>query len=310
MCARSTRPVTKVASAAPDPDPVVPMPTAHLTGHGLGVDIGGTGIKAAVVDLATGKLLTDRIREATPQPATPEAVMRVVGDVTRQLEASGFLTSDLPGGAGFPSVIRGGRALTATNLDSAWIGAPVQQLLEDALGRPMLVLNDADAAGVAELAHGAGKGHHGVILMLTIGTGIGSALFVNGELVPNLQLGHLEFHGHEAESRLSGAARLRRKIGWKAWAHEFDDFLGYLEKYLWPDLIILGGGVSKELPKYQKYLRSSTPLVAAAMLNTSGIVGAAMAGGNAARGAALKASGEAASKPTSSRRRPARRPKA
>jgi polyphosphate glucokinase len=171
------------------------------------------------------------------------------------------------------------------------------------------VLNDADAAGVAELAHGAGKGHHGVILMLTIGTGIGSALFINGQLVPNLQLGHLEFHGHEAESRLSGAARLRRKIGWKAWAHEFDDFLGYLEKYLGPDLIILGGGVSKELPKYQKYLRTSTPLVAAAMLNTSGIVGAAMAGGNAARATRANDAGPTGPKPPRSRRRPADRPK-
>ncbi|HVA84941.1 MAG TPA: ROK family protein [Candidatus Saccharimonadales bacterium] len=288
-----------------DEDPIVPAATARLTGRALGIDIGGTGIKAAVVDLATGKLLTDRIREATPQPATPEAVVKVVADVVRQLEATGMLTASTPGGAGFPSVIRGGRAMTATNLDSAWIGAPVQQLLEDRLGRPMLVLNDADAAGVAEVAHGAGKGQPGVVLVLTIGTGIGSALFIDGQLVPNLQLGHLEFHGKEAESRLSGAARLRRKIGWKKWAREFDDLLGYLEKYLWPDLIILGGGVSKELPKYQKHLRTSTPLVAAAMLNTSGIVGAAMAGGNAAR-VPRPASGESSPRRRRSVERPSR----
>jgi len=264
-------------------DPIVPSPAARLTGRALGIDIGGTGIKAAVVDLASGQLVTDRIRELTPRPATPEAVLDVVVDVVHQLEATGELTASMPGGAGFPSVIRAGQAMTATNLDHAWIGAPVQQLLGQRLGRPMLVLNDADAAGVAEVAHGAGRGQHGVVLLLDLGTGIGSALFMNGQLVPNMQLGHLEFHCRDAETRLSPAARTRRKIGWKKWGGEFNELLARYEEYLWPELIILGGGTAKDFSKYKKYLKTRAPLMAAAMGNTAGIVGAARVGGNAAQ---------------------------
>ena len=264
-------------------DPIVPSPAARLTGRALGIDIGGTGIKAAVVDLASGQLVTDRIRELTPRPATPEAVLDVVVDVVHQLEATGELTASMPGGAGFPSVIRAGQAMTATNLDHAWIGAPVQQLLGQRLGRPMPVLNDADAAGVAEVAHGAGRGQHGVVLLLDLGTGIGSALFIDGQLVPNMQLGHLEFHCRDAETRLSPAARTRRKIGWKKWGGEFNELLARYEEYLWPELIILGGGTAKDFSKYKKFLKTSAPLVAAAMGNTAGIVGAARVGGNAAQ---------------------------
>jgi len=264
-------------------DPIVPSPAARLTGRALGIDIGGTGIKAAVVDLASGQLVTERIRELTPRPATPEAVLDVVVDVVHQLEATGELTASMPGGAGFPSVIRAGQAMTATNLDHAWIGAPVQQLLGQRLGRPMPVLNDADAAGVAEVAHGAGRGQHGVVLLLDLGTGIGSALFIDGQLVPNMQLGHLEFHCRDAETRLSPAARTRRKIGWKKWGGEFNELLARYEEYLWPELIILGGGTAKDFSKYKKFLKTSAPLVAAAMGNTAGIVGAARVGGNAAQ---------------------------
>ena len=273
---------------------IVPSTGARLSGRALGIDIGGTGIKAAVVDVASGRLLTGRIRELTPRPATREAVMDVVVDVVRQLEATGMLTADMPGGAGFPSVIRAGKAMTATNLDDSWIGAPVQQMLEQRLGRPMLVLNDADAAGVAEIAHGAGKGQTGVVLMLALGTGIGSALFMNGELVPNMQLGHVEFHCRDAETRLSAAARTRRKLGWKKWGGEFNELLARYEEYIWPDLIIIGGGIAKEFMRYQKFLSTSAPLVAAAMGNTAGIVGAARVGENAARVSGVSQSDSAA----------------
>ena len=262
--------------------PGVPSPTTLLTGRALGIDIGGTGIKAAVVDVASGRLVTDRIREPTPRPATPAAVIDVVADVVRQLEATGKLTAGMPGGAGFPSVIRAGQAMTATHGDRSWIGAPVQQMLEQRLGRPIVVLNDADAAGVAEIAYGAGKANHGVVLLLDLGTGIGSALFVNGQLVPNMQLGHVEFHCRDAETRLSPAARTRRKIGLKTWGREFNALLARYEEYLWPDLIVLGGGMAKEFPKYQKFLNTRAPLVVAAMGNTAGIIGAARVGRNAA----------------------------
>jgi polyphosphate glucokinase len=268
--------------ASEDEVPIVPSPAARLTGRALGVDIGGTGIKAAVVDVARGRLVTDRIREPTPRPATPEAVLDVVLDVVHRLAATGKLTAGTPGGAGFPSVIKAGRAMTASNVDHSWIGAPVQQMLTERLGRPMLVLNDADAAGVAEIAHGAGKGHSGVVLMLALGTGIGTALFIDGQLVPNMQLGHVEIHGRDAETHLSSAARTRRKIGWKKWGREFNELLALYEKCLLPDLIILGGGMAKEFPRYQQFLKTSAPLVASAMGSTAGIVGAARSGGNAA----------------------------
>ena len=262
---------------------VVPPPTARLTGRAIGLDIGGTGIKAAVVDLATGRLVTDRVRELTPRPAGPEAVLDVVASVVQSLEATGALTSEMPAGAGFPSVIRAGRAMTAVHGDPSWIDLDVQQMLTERLSRPIVVINDADAAGVAEIAYGAGKGQPGVVLLLDLGTGIGSALFTNGQLVPNVQLGHVEFHGREAEDRLSPVARKRRRIDLRQWAGEFNELLARYEEYIWPDLIIIGGGIAKEFSKYQKFLRTSAPLVAAAMGNTAGIVGAARVGENAAR---------------------------
>lgn len=291
----------RLAAPSSPGDPVIPSPTAHLSGLALGIDIGGTGIKVAVVDLASGELVTERLRDKTPDPSTPEAVVEVVADLCRRLEATGKLTPDLPGGAGFPAVIKQGRPMTASNVDPSWIGAPAQELLSKRLDRPVEVLNDADAAGVAEVAHGAGKGQPGVVLLLTIGTGIGSALFVDGMLVPNLELGHLEFHGQDAERRVSGLARERRKLGWKRWGREFEAYLADLERWFWPDLIILGGGVSKSLDKYRKYLSTRAPLVPAAMLNTAGIVGAAMAGANATRAARAGRSATAPGRPASGR---------
>lgn len=263
--------------------PALPLPTARLKGHALGIDIGGTGIKAAVVDLASGSLVTDRVRELTPRPAHPEAVMDVLADVIRQLGSSGKLTADMPGGAGFPSVMRGGIAMTAVHGDPSWIGVSVEQLLEERLARPIRVLNDADAAGVAEIAYGAGKGQLGVVLLVDLGTGIGSALFVDGRLVPNTQLGHIELGGREAEIRLSPVARIRRRISWPTWAKEFNELLARWEAYLSPDLIILGGGTVKDFPKYGSILRTKAELVVASLGTNAGIIGAARVGEQAAQ---------------------------
>jgi polyphosphate glucokinase len=263
--------------------PTVPQPTTRLTGRALGIDIGGTGIKAAIVDLATGRLVTDRVREPTPRPATSTAIMDVVAKVVHALEVTGELTPDTPGGAGFPSVIRAGRAMTAVHGDSSWIGADVQQMLSERLDRPIALLNDADSAGVAELAHGAGKGQGGVVLLLDLGTGIGSALFTNGQLVPNSQLGHVEFRGRDAETRLSPAARKRRRIGWRQWAAEFNQLLAQYEEYVWPDLIIVGGGTTKDFPRFERFVKTRAPLVVATLGTNAGIVGAARVGGNIAQ---------------------------
>ena len=265
-------------ATAADDDLVIPASTTRLTGPTLGIDIGGTGIKAAVVDVATGRLLSDRIRIPTPHPMSPSAVIDTVADVVGQLEAAGHLATGTSGGACFPSVIQGGTAMTAVHGERSWIGVSVQALLEQRLGRQIAVINDADAAGVAEVAYGAGKGHRGVVLLLDLGTGIGTALFLDGGLIPNLQLGHVEIHGRDAESRLSPAARLQRKIGWKTWGREFNELLARYEAYLWPHLIIVGGGTSKEFPKFAQYLKTGAPLVVASMGGMAGIIGAARVG--------------------------------
>ena len=186
--------------------------------------------------------MSERIRQPTPQPPTPAAVLATVDAVVGQLTGSGLLTSEMPAGAGFPSAICAGHALTAPHGEVAWVGQSIEQLLGDRLSRTVTVLNDSDAAGVAEMAYGAGRGHPGVVLLLDLGTGIGTTLFTKGELVPNVQLGHVEFHGHDAETRVSPVARKRRNLGWKAWGREFNELLAIYEAYLWPDLIILGGG--------------------------------------------------------------------
>jgi polyphosphate glucokinase len=260
---------------------VIPPSAAVLSGRALGIDIGGTGIKAAVIDVETGGLVSERIREPTPQPPSPDAVLTAVRAVVQQLTASGILTSEMPAGAGFPSAIRSGDALTAPHGEVAWVGQSVEQLLSKRLDRPVTVLNDSDAAGVAEMAYGAGRGHPGVVLLLDLGTGIGTTLFIKGELVPNMQLGHIEFHGGDAESRVSPAARKRRNLGWKAWGREFNELLAIYEEYLWPDLIILGGGLAKDFSKFSGFLETKSALVPAALGNLAGIVGAARVGTSA-----------------------------
>lgn len=256
---------------------------AAAPGAALGIDIGGTGVKAALIDVATGELLSRRHRVNTPKPATPDAVAQAVLHLVDLVAAERDLPPDLPVGVGIPGPIKDGTVMTAANIDKRWIGMSAEELLGKALGRRVYAINDADAAGMAEMRFGAGRGASGTVLMLTLGTGIGSGLFVDGRLVPNTEMGHLEWRGRDVELRLSGVARERRHMRWRAWANEFSAFLERLELYFWPDLIILGGGVSKELKKYEKWLESRAKIVPARFLNTSGIVGAAMYASDRAR---------------------------
>lgn len=263
-------------TAAADPPADRPAVDHH---RALGIDVGGTGVKAAVVDLATGELTSPRIREKTPRPATPAAVLETVGRIVDRLAEGGHLDPAMPAGAGLPGVVKRGRLVTAANIDPGWVDYPAQAALEERLGRPVRLINDADAAGLAEVAFGAAKGVPGTVLLLTIGTGIGSAILVDGRLLESTEFGHVPFRSRDAELWVSGAARERRAVGWRRWAGEFSEYLALLEKFFWPDLIILGGGVSKEHATYGKWLKSRAPIVTARFLNTSGIIGAALAAG-------------------------------
>jgi polyphosphate glucokinase len=237
----------------------------------FGIDIGGTGVKAAAVDVTTGRLTTQRVRVPTPQPATPEAVIPVAVELVRD---AGY---DGPVGCAFPAVIKDGVAMTAANVDPSWIGQSVESGF--ALRLPdstVTVVNDADAAGVAEMAFGAGRDVGGVVVMLTVGTGIGSAVFLDGVLLPNTELGHLEVDGHDAETRASEIARERDDLSWRKWAHRFNRYLQHLEALVWPDLVILGGGISKKPEKFLPLLESRTTVVPATLANEAGIVGAAL----------------------------------
>jgi polyphosphate glucokinase len=237
----------------------------------LGIDIGGSGIKGAPVDPTTGLLQADRIRIPTPQPATPPAVAATVAELARRFEWRD------PIGCTFPAVIRGGVAHTAANVDAAWIGTDGQALLTASTGCLVTLLNDADAAGLAEMAFGAGRDMAGVVLMLTLGTGIGSALFIDGRLVPNTELGHLEIRGKDAEERASDRAREEKKLDWAQWAKRVSEYLQRVEALFWPDLFIIGGGVSKEHAHFLPLLKTRTPVVPARLRNEAGIVGAALA---------------------------------
>ncbi|MGH9280976.1 MAG: polyphosphate--glucose phosphotransferase [Acidimicrobiales bacterium] len=241
----------------------------------LGIDIGGTGIKGAPVDVSTGTLTADRLRIETPQPATPDAVAKVVAEVVGSFDAVGAC------GATFPAVVRDGRARTAANVDAAWIGEDIARRFEDATGRTFIVLNDADAAGLAEVRFGAGAGRKGVVMVVTLGTGIGSALFVDGKLVPNTELGHLEMGGKDAEKYAAESVRERKELSWKQWGKRVGEYLGYVERLFSPDLFIIGGGVSKKSDRYFQYFDLSTEVVPAQLLNEAGIVGAALAAAGA-----------------------------
>ena len=237
----------------------------------LGIDIGGSGIKGAPVDLSQGVLAAERLRIATPQPATPDAVADTVGRIIRHFNWTG------PVGCGLPSVVQNGVARTAANIDSSWIGTDVRALLSQRTGCPVTVINDADAAGIAEMRFGAGRGRNGTILMVTVGTGLGTALFRDGTLVPNTELGHLLLNGKVAEKYASAAAREDLGLSYKTWAKRLDLYLHQLQSLFWPDLFILGGGISKKHEKFFPFLTIETEFLPAILRNQAGIVGAALA---------------------------------
>jgi polyphosphate glucokinase len=254
----------------------------------LGIDIGGSGIKAAPVDVATGKLLSYRQKILTPRPARPGPVAEVVKQLTMSFDWSG------PVGITFPGVVTDGVTRTAANLDPAWIGLDAASLFAKATENPVRVLNDADAAGVAEMTFGAGVGELGTVLMLTFGTGIGSALFTQGILVPNTEFGHIEIRGEDAEKRASEHAKDLHDLSWGKWAGRVDEYLQHMEALLSPHLIIVGGGVSKQADKWVPRLTGiRAGIVPAVMLNDAGIVGAAMAAVSSAAPDTSGASGTA-----------------
>lgn len=238
---------------------------------GFGVDVGGSATKGATVDLRRGSLDEERVRIHTPQPATPEAVAKVVATITSEFGWHG------PMGVTLPCVVKEGVAFTAANVDESWIGTDAATLFSEHCRVPVTVLNDADAAGLAEMRFGAGRDRDGVVVLLTFGTGIGSALFLDGELVPNTELGHLQVDGADAEDRAAASAREAEALSWGDWAPRVSRYLQVLENLLWPDLIILGGGVSKKAERWLPLLECRTPVVAAALRNDAGIVGAAVA---------------------------------
>ncbi|HSP60337.1 MAG TPA: ROK family protein [Ornithinimicrobium sp.] len=241
--------------------------------HILGVDIGGSGIKGAPVDLEKGAFATDRIRIETPEDATPEAVAEIVADIIAEFDDE--IDDDSPVGITVPAVVHHGVVRTAANIDKSWIGTDADALFSRRLDRPVHVVNDADAAGVAEMHHGAGRGNDGVVLLTTLGTGIGSALFRGGELLPNTELGHLEIDGHDAETRAASSVREEEDLSWEEWAERLQRYYSHVENLLWPDLIIVGGGVSKKAHKFLPLLHLRAPIVAAELRNDAGIIGAA-----------------------------------
>ncbi len=236
----------------------------------LGIDIGGSGIKGAPVDIETGEFTQERYRLATPQPSKPEAVAETVRDVAR------FFNWEGPVGCTFPAIVKNGTMYSAANVDDAWIGTNGKALFEETMNLPVHVLNDADAAGIAEMIFGAGRGHKGVVMMLTLGTGIGSAIFVEGKLVPNLELGHLEVRGKSAEDRASDRVRQEKDLSWEKWGRRLNEYLQRLEYLFSPDLFIIGGGVSKRADKFLPLLELNTEIVPAQLQNDAGIVGAAL----------------------------------
>ena len=241
----------------------------------FGIDIGGTGIKGGVVDLRGGVLIGQRFRLDTPQPSTPEAVATTAGKVAANFDYQG------PFGVAFPGVVLGGVVKTAANVDKGWVDTSLKGAMEPELPGPVTVLNDADAAGLAEARYGAGRGRRGLVIVVTFGTGIGIALINDGKLVPNAELGHLELDGHDAESKAAASARERDGLSWEQWAKRASKYLRTLENLLWPELFILGGGISKKPEKWVPLLKSRTPVVVAQLINNAGIVGAALAASEA-----------------------------
>ncbi|MEW1842073.1 polyphosphate--glucose phosphotransferase [Nonomuraea angiospora] len=232
----------------------------------LGIDIGGSGIKGAPVDIEAGELVQERLRVPTPQPSKPDEVAEAVAEIVKHFGWNG------PVGVTFPGVVKDGVVLTAANVDHSWIGVDAAKLFGGAT-----VLNDADAAGVAEVTYGHGRGKRGTVLVLTFGTGIGSALFTEGTLVPNTELGHLELRGKDAEHRASARAREEHELSWEKWAERVEEYLRHVEMLLSPTLIVIGGGASRKADKFLPHVHLDTPVVPAALQNEAGIIGAALA---------------------------------
>ena len=237
----------------------------------LGIDIGGSGIKGAIVDTEKGVFVDDRHRIDTPQPSTPDAVGDVVAEISEHFKWKG------PMGCTFPAIVKKGVVYSAANVDDSWIGTDAHSLFHGKTGNPVHMLNDADAAGIAEMQFGVGREHDGLVFILTLGTGIGSAIFVNGELMLNTELGHLQVRGKDAEHRASDRVRQDKDLSWKKWSNRLNEYLQYLEFLFSPDLFILGGGVSKKHDKYLQYLETNAEIVPASLRNDAGIIGAAMA---------------------------------
>ncbi|GIK29151.1 MAG: ROK family protein [Chloroflexi bacterium] len=237
----------------------------------LGIDIGGSGIKGAVVNAADGELVSERLRVDTPQPSTPPAVAQAVKTLVEMAAYSG------PIGCTYPGIVKNGTMLSAANVDAGWIGCDGQTLFNNVVGMPFIVLNDADAAGEAEMVFGAGKGKMGVVIMLTFGTGIGSALFLDGKLVPNTEFGHLHMGSKIAEARASARVKEEKDLSWSKWGKRVNDYLTHLERIFTPDMFIIGGGISKRFDRFIKYIKINAEIVPAHFFNDAGIVGAAMA---------------------------------
>ncbi len=242
-----------------------------MSDYVLGIDVGGSSIKGGLVDVTTGRLASEITSVPTPQPSSPDAVMRSVAELARRLPAKG------PVGIAFPEAIKNGKAQTAANVDQHWIGTDGVALVQQTLGRPGVFLNDADAAGVAEITWGAGRGTSGTVIMLTFGTGIGTALFINGMLLPNTELGHMELHGMDAEEWASARVRTALNLDWPGWIARVNDYLDRMHALFWPDVFILGGAVSERFEEFRTHLRSPAEIRPAQFAGQAGVIGAALA---------------------------------
>jgi polyphosphate glucokinase len=242
----------------------------------IGIDVGGSGIKAAVVDVDCGCLTSERLRVPTPVPSTPEAIIASIARLVRRLVKSQGLDETVPVGIGLPGVTLDGVLKFAGNIDQAWIDFPVVERLTKMLKRRIFIINDADAAGIAEMRFGVGKGRPGKVIFLTLGTGVGSGLFIDGILVPNTEFGQMEIRGRAAERRSAAVARVKRGLSWKAWASDLDEHLDRIQQLTWPNLMIIGGGVSKSADKYIPRLTVNCEVVPAELRNDAGIIGAAI----------------------------------
>ena len=237
----------------------------------LGIDFGGSGIKGALIDTESGKLTTDRYRIPTPNPSTPEAVADTIKQITEHFGYQGRM------GVAFPAAVQNGIIQTASNIDKSWIGQDATAILREKTGCETIIINDADAAGLAEMRFGQGKDIQGVGLIVTVGSGLGTALFINGILLPNTELGHVYYKDKIAEKWASDATRKKKELTWKKWAKRFGKYLHHMEQLFYPELIIIGGGASKKFSKYEKYLHKvKTPVQPAYLQNHAGIIGAAV----------------------------------